>query len=295
MIAELRLRTGDAVADRVLGGFIGICDLVFPGRVRAYYLTGSTADGTAVRTPGDALNSSDIDLTVVFAGTLSDSEAVRFSQVRGACEQLGGLGLDQLDASAVGETALFRDGDVTLKTASRLLLGQDIRDAVPLPRPEEHIRRAIRISTDVMAALRGTSALQPTAALTYPDPGGEFYGYDFRDERYGGVPGTRLLIDGLTWGATAVLAIQTGLLAGTKRDAIRLHREHVNDEWSALLVELYERSKLRWWYGIPQRDLDRQLLRRLCGRVLALERYLLDVYRSHRERLPGLTGPVPGG
>jgi hypothetical protein len=66
------------VADRVLGGFIGVCELVFPGRVRAYFLTGSTADGTAVRTPGDALNSSDIDLTVVFAGTLSGPDGERF-------------------------------------------------------------------------------------------------------------------------------------------------------------------------------------------------------------------------
>ena len=73
---------GDPEIDRVLRGFVGACDAAFPGRVRAYYLTGSWADGTGVRTPGDALNSSDIDVTVVFAGALSDAEAADFRRLR---------------------------------------------------------------------------------------------------------------------------------------------------------------------------------------------------------------------
>jgi hypothetical protein len=104
-----------------------------------------------------------------------------------------------------------------------------------------------------------------------------------------------VLIDGLTWGAAAVLAIRTGQLAGTKREAIRLYREHVNDEWSALLEELFEHCKLRWRYSIPQDEADRRRLRRLCGRVLAFERRLLNVYRTHSKPMLEQTAPVSGG
>lgn len=39
-------RTGAAEIGRIRCGFASVCGLLFPGCVRAYYLTGSSADGT---------------------------------------------------------------------------------------------------------------------------------------------------------------------------------------------------------------------------------------------------------
>ena len=56
----LTASTASDRADRALRQVIGVFEAAFPGRVRAYYMDGSFADGTGLAT-------SDVDLTVVFA------------------------------------------------------------------------------------------------------------------------------------------------------------------------------------------------------------------------------------
>ncbi|MCL5998358.1 MAG: nucleotidyltransferase domain-containing protein [Chloroflexi bacterium] len=51
--------TGQSQVDNLLRGLIGLCELAFPQRVRAYYLVGSYADGSAV-------GGSDVDVRIVF-------------------------------------------------------------------------------------------------------------------------------------------------------------------------------------------------------------------------------------
>src|SRR5689334_8491455 len=76
-----------------------LLDPIFPGRIKACYLTGSTIDGTAVTIVGDALNSSDIDITIVLRGILTPLDRERFTLWRAMCEQLGPFHRDQLDAT----------------------------------------------------------------------------------------------------------------------------------------------------------------------------------------------------
>jgi hypothetical protein len=268
--------TGDVRMDRVTAGFIRVAELLFPDRIRACYLTGSLIDGTAAQVEGDSLNSSDIDIRVVFKGRAEQHELDRFRECRQACEELGRLGLDQLDAVALDEEGLFRRGDVTLRAASLLVYGEDIRASIPLPRLSDHIDRAIKLSLDLLGTLREAPASALTFPLTYPDGRGEFYGYDYREEAYGGKPGTRILVDAVSWIATALVAIRAGRYAGTKRDAVRLYRECVGDEWTEVVEGIYECCKLRWGYGIPQDEDERRLLRGLCQRVLGLENHFLE-------------------
>ena len=58
--------TGSALADRVLEEVVALFERVYPGRVAAYYVEGSYADGTAVAT-------SDLDVTIVFAAPFTSS------------------------------------------------------------------------------------------------------------------------------------------------------------------------------------------------------------------------------
>ena len=55
----LSTSSGSQSVDDALCGLIGIFELRFPGRVRAYYAEGSYADRTAIST-------SDIDLVLIF-------------------------------------------------------------------------------------------------------------------------------------------------------------------------------------------------------------------------------------
>jgi len=279
--------TGDAVVDRTVRGFLEVVALLFPERIRACYLTGSWSDGTAVRVPGESLNSSDVDLSVVFRGAAEAGERERFEACRRACEEISGLGLDGLDASALDETQLVQDGNVSVKEASLLLSGEDIRQAIPVPRLGDYTQRAITLSVTLIGTFRATTVLAPP--LTYPDPVGEFYGYDFGEEEYGGLIGTRLLVDSVTWGATALVAIQAQRLGASKRAAVALYADIIGDEWTALIQGIYQRCKHEWRYGIPEASHDRQELRGLCSQVVAFENHLLDLYANylHQARRTG--------
>ncbi|MEO7910884.1 MAG: nucleotidyltransferase domain-containing protein, partial [Roseiflexaceae bacterium] len=56
---ELSTSSGSQPADNALRGLVGVFELHFPGRIRAYYVEGSYADRTAIAT-------SDIDLVLIF-------------------------------------------------------------------------------------------------------------------------------------------------------------------------------------------------------------------------------------
>ena len=110
----------DDHSSRLLQASLSLLNLIFPGRIKACYLTGSTVDGTAVTIAGDAMNSSDIDITIVLSGNLSQLDRERFAHWRAMCEQLGHFHLDQLDATLVSEIELVQHGHLTLKSASHL-------------------------------------------------------------------------------------------------------------------------------------------------------------------------------
>jgi predicted nucleotidyltransferase len=62
--------TGHQQVDGIIRGLIGIFEATFPERVRAYYLVGSYADGSAVPL-------SDIDIRVVFKDDFQGDEYVK--------------------------------------------------------------------------------------------------------------------------------------------------------------------------------------------------------------------------
>jgi hypothetical protein len=231
---------------------------------------------------GDALNSSDIDITIVLRGTLTQLDRERFALWRAMCEQLGPFHLDQLDATLTSETELAQQGHLTLKTASYLLYGEDIRAAIAFPSIQSHLRVAIKLSTDHIATFRHVEVGALSVPLSYPNPTGLYYGYDYHEPQYGDQPGTRLLVGSVMWAATALVALKAGQLAGTKRAAIALYEQAINDEWYPLIRAIYQQCKLRWRYRIPDEPSAQADLRALCQQVLAFEEYCLTTY-AHKQ------------
>src|SRR5205807_1676713 len=106
--------------------------------------------------------------------------------------------------------------------------------------------------------------------LDYPDSGGEFYGYERRAS--GEAPaGMKELVLSTGFVATALVALKAGRCVASKRECAALYREHVGDEWTSFVEEIYETCAGRWAYRIPEKPDERQQLRELCGRKLVFE------------------------
>ena len=256
--------------DRLLTGLIGIYEMAFPQQISAYYLLGSYTDQTAAA-------DSDLDLIAIFSGSPDPADMARFRQLTAYCGQITSV---QLDCVPLAEATLQQGAKASHK-AGHLLYGVDVLKDVPLEPLDEHIQRCMFLAFRALHVLRG----QPetlTYPLDYPDSTGEFYGY----ERYGSYlggddfgPGLRILVTGATMIATTLLALQTGLQAGTKGAALALYTEHIGDEYAGYLQTLYQACKLDWRYTIPQAEANREQLRELCVQFLALENHFLAACR----------------
>src|SRR5215213_8109644 len=111
--------SGSQPVDDALCGLIGIFELCFPGRIRAYYAEGSYADRTAI-------TSSDIDLVLIFKDRFADENEAAAARKLGAyCASLSAF---ELDFEIIDEQQADRSAFPTLKLASMLLYGDDIRD-----------------------------------------------------------------------------------------------------------------------------------------------------------------------
>ncbi len=256
--------------DRLLTGLIGIYELAFPQQISAYYLLGSYTDQTAAA-------DSDLDLIAIFRGSVDSAVTTRFRQLTAYCGQLTSV---QLDCVPLDEATLQQGAKASHK-AGQLIYGTDVLNDMPLEPLDEHIQRCMFLAFRALHVLRG----QPetlTYPLDYPDSNGEFYGY----ERYGSYlggndfgPGLRILVTGATMIATTLLALQTGLQAGTKSQALDLYAQHIGDNYTGYLKQLYQSCKLDWRYTIPQAASDRDQLRQLCADFLALENHFLNACR----------------
>ena len=80
--------TGHQRIDGIIRGLIGIFEAAFPDRIRACYLAGSYADGSAVPL-------SDIDIRMVFKGGFQGEEEVaHVRRVRDDCRLLSPVDID---------------------------------------------------------------------------------------------------------------------------------------------------------------------------------------------------------
>jgi hypothetical protein len=271
--------TGDEKVDAVLEGVIGLYELLFPQRVAGYYLTGSLSDGTAM--PG-----SDIDLFVLFRGSFpSEAEVERVDRAAALCGRLSPI---ELDITPLGEEIPWPLRAVSLKLGSRLIYGEDTRDRLPLPSMEAYVRHAMDVACRMLLRLRpGSECL--VLPLQYPDPNGEFYGYD-RPASPGAANNTKDLVTAVGLAATAILAFRAGRYTAGKRDAIRLYREVIDDEWADLAQQLYETCRNGWGYEVPAATEGRLRLRALCERVVGFENHLLEIRDEYLHPKPDPPG-----
>jgi predicted nucleotidyltransferase len=260
-----------ATAQRVIEAF----QRQFPERVRAAYLLGSYADQTAAPT-------SDLDVTLIFAGAFSSPEERAAAQrLARACAETATM---EVDLAVEDEATLARGVSLNLKFASALLYGdENLRDQAPLVAIEAWTRDRMHSSWWRIARLFARpSPLGPH--LDYPEPDTEFLGYvgDTRrtvrlaDGRE--VPCTRDLIRLIGWAATGLLALECDRYVPSKREARILYAAHIGDEWTSLINDVYLLCRTRWNYLIPDEPSERARLHGLCEQTVRFERHFLARY-----------------
>jgi len=295
----LTASTGDDRVDAFLRDTARMFEQHYPGRLKACYVVGSYAYGAAAP-------SSDLDLTVVFRDAFLDgAERRRATQsfLDHADAWPGALDMDLQDEMTLRQT----NGDSLvgpmLTYGSLLVYGDDIRDALPVLPVANWARRAMHSGYWCIARGDGQSPIV-TYPLSYPDPAGEFYGYEAPDHapdviapdrgrvrrsNRAGQPGTRSLVTGILWAATGLVAHRAQIYVLRKRDVPALYARHIGGDWASLLEELYRRCRDEWDYALPSEPAHRAQLRALCARVLSFENHALAQYK---ESLPDtlLTG-----
>ena len=274
--SPLAASTGDARADETLRALVTACEAAFSGRVRSYLLSGSYAEG-------DAIPESDLDLGVLFRGAVTDDERQRLYMLARAIE---GPGAIRLDVLALDERQYLRNATADAPEAITVY-GDDVRGELTLEPLARARARYLSAATYYIWQMRG---LRPGLVwpLDYPDPDGEFFGYerygyfngDGAEEMY--TPGARTMLNCATMIATARLT-HAGQRVPSKRRCVEWYAGLAPGESAAWLAALYAACKGRWRYRVPSDPAERVELRALCAPMLAFENDFLSFARPLNE------------
>lgn len=118
--------------------------------------------------------------------------------------------------------------------------------------------------------------------LTYPDPDGEFFGYnlngimlnDYPLDNF--LPGTRILIHHLLLGDELLAGMRVAHQIISRQQTITNYEATVGDEWASVIREAVERCRNIWFYEAPQIGEDRSYLRQLCWKALDFENRIVS-------------------
>ncbi len=270
LVAKIQLlkSLGNQQADKILSETIGVYELMFPGRIQGYYVTGSYAVGTP-------LPNSDVDVTIVFKGKFEDSEYERADQLY---LHLAGLSAIYPDLKMMDEYGLHHPEGfdiifaVFTKGNSILVYGEDIRDQIPLPPHSDFTWMLSSGGFYYLQEARGNSE-KLTVPLTHPDPTGHLLGREPTD-RLDIVLTTSLV-------ASSLAAIKSGQYVYSKTNIAKVYKELIGDEWSDVIADVFSICRSAWEYKIPDDEKSHHKFRQLCHRVLAFENAFLEVYIAY--------------
>ena len=268
-MVDLCFKTGRLKVDAVLAETVRQFEAAFPNEVRAYYLDGSYASSYAVQ-------SSDVDLKIVFQKATSDADLKRAEDLLAMLEQQCDI---ELDMGCGLETDLFRPA---LVFEGKLIYGEEIREQLTVMPVDFWGRERMYAGCWLICHLFGRSG-QAHLPLEFPNSNGLFFGYDDRLAQSGDgqdVRGIKNMMRASGWAATGLIAYLAGKYVTNKAECVRLYRAHIGDEWTSHIEALYETCRNKWAYCVPASLDDRDCLRKICERNLAFENHILNVYRT---------------
>lgn len=267
---DLLIKT-EISAERIVESVVSIIKTCFGERILSIYLSGSFNRNQLTL-------SSDIDMTIIFCGRMSDAEYARFMQLREGLQPLSPL---RLDMGAESENKIkARPANVAMRSAN-CLYGEDFFHALS-PQPIEHYAmRWIHKSIHYMSVLRGRPQPNPIP-LTYPQTDDDYSGYtqfaDF-DGAEAFTKGIRIIVNMITACSSARLAIDSGIEVTTKQDSITQYREHIADEWSDYIIQIVHLIKIDLQYRFPSQSDEQERLKTVLEKLPDFENAMLEHFR----------------
>jgi predicted nucleotidyltransferase len=255
----------------VVDQIVNIVLVTFEKRIVSIYLGGSLSRGQMTVY-------SDIDMTVVFSGTVSNLDYERFMKIREALQALSPFRLDMWPVSE--EKLKSRPANQSVRQ-SRCIYGEPFLTHVPAQTIEAFAMQSIHKAIHYMTVLRGRPNPNP-APLNYPDEQAPFFGYtqfgDF-DGDNAFKPGTRILVDLITRCTTAVVAAEHSIEANTKSESLQLYQMHVGGQWTSYMNEGYQLIRDELHYQLPTTPDQQARLTAVCETLLAFENDMLNTFK----------------
>lgn len=259
---ELRNSTGSDRIDAGLRNAIRVCEQKLPDLIRAYYIVGSYADGSAIE-------ESDLDFEVITKADIGSADRERANRISKRLNQ------DEPPCgfSIRSEASLSVISSGALRLNSLFLFGEDIREKIPFPSISDYARAVAAQGVNFSWTRIRRSGLPARLPFGYPDTDDDFLGY-FRSGR------TKDLVQTAFWGATSILATEFGEYVTNRVHALELWEARVADHWTVYLQQLYKvlRNDLR--YKIPTRRTERKRVRRLCEATLDFENHVAARFQA---------------
>lgn len=293
---ELHFSTGNLQVDDILQGIVGIYEMTFPDRIKAYYLTGSYAYG-------DPVSTSDIDLNIVFrdedelTGTEDQREdfgMLIFKTLPPTKEErkfhhitrhLRLMSPIELGIAFRTEKDIRRRFVPDVRAINVFLFGEDLLEELATLPPSGDTfspRGGMHIAYNNLCRIYALSDVFELP-IRHPAPEEEFYGYAREEMHSYGLP---LHSMGDFFNAvffpvsTALIALKAGISIGRKDKIAQTYRSCINDEWTSLIEDAFNLCRSTWHYLIPEDEQDRQKLQEICVKALAFSDYFLTMYRD---------------
>jgi hypothetical protein len=268
-------QTGSPVVDRVLTALVELTELLIPGRVAGYYLSGSYANGCPVPT-------SDLDVMVVLRSGSSPKHVAGLLATYRHCGQMTPMALDAVVAT---EDDMRRLGPAWFGADRKFLYGTDVLAVLtPAVPADVELRRWMQASMSTLRRLYTRDGVVPFP-VGPPDGADEWLGFavdpvrlpDGREE-----PGLRRLVGCVYWTANALIVRRTGERVIWKdRGMADRFREVFGDAWFPFLLDVFTRVKWEWGYRVPTDPSARVHLRRLCEQAVEFHNLFLAGYREY--------------
>jgi Nucleotidyltransferase domain len=261
----------------ILEGIVDVFRRRLPASEPTIYLIGSHGYGRP-------LPMSDIDLVIVVRS--QEEESPTRSVVEWCCS----ISPVPLDASVMTLPDLLGSYCAQipfLLHASRLLYGNDMREQLPMPMLHPYTKSAILLARHCVGRLYGGDWLSRADCPPHPDD--EFLGYidwgTLAPPWRPALPNTKLLVATATRLLYAALAIETGVYALTRRQALDAVQTDLGPIHQQLANDALESCRLRWQYLVPGDLTERAELRTICERFFQFQGEVLNACERWERRV----------
>lgn len=257
---DLKYSTSQEVVSQTLQSCIASYELLFPSRIRSYFLVGSYLDGSAIK-------NSELDVIILFKQKVTLKELEAFWRLH---YQLNLLSPISLGFNVIDE-AYFEEGVPLHFRTNKLLYGQDTLKEYPDLSREVAEQRFINIAIKMIYRIHKANA-PLSIPVVFPNQKALYFDFNFKIHQKNTPKRLMILVARII---SALLVLKTGIQPRSKRHSILCYQENIGDRWADYASEVEQTVKYKWQYQMPTTQEDQQKLTSLCKQLLEFENNFL--------------------